>query len=136
MVLDLGKLFWDGPTSRGKPSKMAVAGMYAEQNGKCMYCGIKLPKHLMHADHKTPLAKGGRNTEGNFQLLCASCNGIKGGKLTDGEFRRAYKLTPARQAKGPPSRPLSRAYFDKITKERRASRAKRRQREDNLGFLF
>ena len=100
-----------------------------------MYCGIKLPIHLMQADHKTPLALDGRNTPGNFQLLCSSCNGIKGGDFRDGEFRRFYKLTPSRQAKGPPSRTIPRSHFDKITRERRERRAKRRRNQDSFGFL-
>lgn len=133
MVLDLGSLFWEGPPSRGNPSKAAIEAMYKSQRGKCMYCGIKLPVHLMQADHKTPLKLGGRNTPGNFQLLCSSCNGIKGGDLRDGEFRRVYKLTPSRQAK-PPSPPKPRSYFDRITKERKARRAKKLPKVDIWGF--
>ena len=64
-------------------------GLVPEENPSRMrWRRIKLPIHLVHSDHKTPLARGGGNTPGIFQLLCASCNGIKAGDFTDGEFRR------------------------------------------------
>ena len=84
--------------------------LYKKQKGQCMYCGIKLNIRYFHIDHKTPIARGGGNTPGNRQLLCAPCNNRKG-DLTDGEFRRKYKLTPSRKAKGPPSRILSQTRF-------------------------
>ena len=67
-------------------------------------------------DHKTPVARNGSNNFSNLQLLCGQCNKRKG-DLTDGEFRKRFKLTPARQSKGPPTRTIPLTYFQKIAKE-------------------
>jgi len=125
------QLFGSATTPRKTVPKSAKEYLFKKQKGRCMYCGIKLAIHLLTSDHKAPLALGAKNNEGNFQLLCASCNGIKGGDFTDGEFRRAYKLVPSRQAKNPPARMIPRSYFDEITKARRAKRAAARKRESD-----
>ena len=78
------------------------------QSGKCNYCGLKL-----ELDHKTPLANKGANRTSNYQLLCGPCNNRKG-DMTDGEFRRTYQLTPAKQADGPPSKVIPQKYFEEI----------------------
>ena len=115
-----------GGSERGYIGKSTKEELYKKQRGKCMYCGIKLTIRYFHLDHKTPVARGGGDNIGNLQLLCAPCNGRKG-DMTDGEFRRKYRLTPSRQVKGPPSRPLSQSRFDKITKENAEKRAKKRR---------
>ena len=114
-----------GRNERGYIGKGTKDELYKKQKGKCMYCGIKLTIRYFHLDHKTPVSRGGGDNPGNLQLLCGPCNGRKG-DMTDGEFRRKYKLTPSRQVKGPPSRPLSQSRFDKKTKEDAAKRSKRR----------
>ncbi len=115
-----------GGSERGYIRKSTKEELYRKQRGKCMYCGIKLTIRYFHLDHKTPVARDGGNNIGNLQLLCVPCNGRKG-DMTDGEFRRKYRLTPSRQVKGPPSRPLSQSRFDKITKENAEKRAKKRR---------
>jgi 5-methylcytosine-specific restriction endonuclease McrA len=99
--------------------------------GKCVYCGKKFGVAHLTVDHKKPVARGGDDRPSNLQLTCGKCNSRKGYD-TDGEFRRRYKLTPARQAKGPPSKPIPASYFDSITKERQSQKAKRRRQEDAL----
>ena len=49
------------------------------QKARCANCHTRLKhdKHL-HLDHVIPLARGGSNENGNFQLLCAPCNLRKG----------------------------------------------------------
>ncbi len=93
------------------------------QSGKCNYCGLKL-----ELDHKTPLANKGANRTSNYQLLCGPCNKRKG-DMTDGEFRRTYQLTPAKQADGPPSKVILQKYFEEISKAIAATKASRRRRE-------
>ena len=77
-----------------------------------MYCGRKLDKDLFHIDHKTAFARGGRDSLSNLQLLCPTCNTRKG-KMSDGEFRRRYKLGPVRGAT-PPPRAIPMSHFDGI----------------------
>ncbi len=126
MVFDL----WD-TTTRRKASKADKSLLYKAQGGKCMYCGHKLSIEYMHLDHKTPLARGGPDRTSNYQLLCGPCNNRKG-DMTDGEFRRKYKLTPAREADGPPTRAIPQSYFEEITKQVAARKAKRRRKNEDL----
>ena len=102
--------------------------LYKNQQGKCNYCGIKLGIQYLDIDHKNPVARGGSDRITNLQLLCGPCNTRKG-SLTDGEYRRKYKLPGSRTAKAPPSRPLSQKRFEKITKEKAAKRSKRRRND-------
>ena len=103
--------------------------LHKQQGGKCMYCGRKLPQDIFHIDHKTPRKRNGSDRLSNQQLLCGTCNGRKGGDLTDGEFRRRYKLEPARGAE-PPAKAVPKSYFDNITKQGQARKAKQcRQQE-------
>ncbi len=111
---------------RIRPGKQLKKLLYEKQKGRCNYCGIKLDIRYFDVDHKTPVSYEGSNSIGNYQLLCGPCNKRKG-DLTDGEFRRRYKLIPSRRAKGPPSKVILQSYFDKMDKQR----AKRRRAEDD-----
>ncbi len=121
-------------TERVYISKVTKVLLYTKQKHKCMYCGNTFSEHYLHIDHKTPVSDGGSNKPANLQLLCGPCNGRKG-KLTDGEFRRKYKLPGSRTAKGPPSRPVSQKHFDAITKDRAKAKAKRRSSSDDFSFF-
>jgi len=52
--------------------------LYKEQNGLCKACGTKFDLWNLEIDHIIPQAKGGGNYYENYQLLCGSCNRIKG----------------------------------------------------------
>ena len=81
--------------------------LYGEQGGYCNGCGTHFePKHFQ-VDRIVPRAKGGNDHIANLQLLCGSCNSIKGTRtheelllmLTDkgfikrGEERRRMERT-------------------------------------------
>ena len=51
--------------------------MLALQDNKCVICKTLLGEDC-HIDHITPVSLGGSNTLDNLQLLCASCNMVKG----------------------------------------------------------
>ena len=52
--------------------------LYGQQKGECNLCKRHFEMHDFHIDHITPKSKGGPNVDRNLQLLCGSCNTIKG----------------------------------------------------------
>ena len=52
--------------------------LYKHQNGKCNGCKAKFPVRNMTVDHIKPFSKGGGERANNLQLLCNSCNSMKG----------------------------------------------------------
>ena len=48
---------------------------------RCAYCGIGLSTTNAAVDHRIPLARGGSDSEDNWQLVCADCNGGKSAML-------------------------------------------------------
>ena len=104
-------------TERKTPTKKEKEALFSMQRGRCMYCGKKMEIQYMHIDHKTAVARSGRDTLTNKQLLCGPCNNRKGAK-SDGEFRRRYPfLEPASRAKEPPSKVIPQPRFDERDNE-------------------
>ena len=60
------------------PSVSVKERLYQEQNGLCNACGTKFDIRNLEIDHIIPKAKGGGDYYENYQLLCSSCNRIKG----------------------------------------------------------
>ncbi|MCL2742356.1 MAG: HNH endonuclease [Planctomycetaceae bacterium] len=54
--------------------------LYKEQNGKCNACGVEFEIRNLVIDHIQPSSKGGGDYYENYQLLCGSCNSIKGAR--------------------------------------------------------
>jgi 5-methylcytosine-specific restriction endonuclease McrA len=52
-------------------------------NYTCLCCRKQEPEIKLTLDHVKPLKMGGRNTVGNIQPLCSSCNFSKGAKWID-----------------------------------------------------
>jgi len=64
-----------------KPKEESVRQrLYREQEGRCKGCGVKLELRLLETDHIIPSTKGGGDYYENYQLLCGSCNKIKGNR--------------------------------------------------------
>ena len=59
-----------------------IMAHFKQQWGFCAseYCDAALAKERWEIDHRTPITRGGENTYGNTQLLCARCNKDKGDK--------------------------------------------------------
>ena len=54
--------------------------LYRSQQRKCVGCEFELPLHVLTIDQITPRSRGGQDSIGNLQLLCHSCNAIKGNR--------------------------------------------------------
>ena len=52
--------------------------LYGEQEGRCGGCRTHFEFRHFEVDHKVPRSKAGGGNIENLQLLCASCNRIKG----------------------------------------------------------
>jgi site-specific DNA-methyltransferase (adenine-specific) len=60
------------------PTQSIKQRLMTQQNGHCNACSIVLPIHQFEIDHVVPKSKGGGDYYENYQLLCGSCNRIKG----------------------------------------------------------
>ena len=60
------------------PSESVKQRLYKQQEGKCNACGREFEIWNLEIDHIIPSSKGGGDYYENYQLLCSSCNRIKG----------------------------------------------------------
>ena len=74
-------------TEKRTPNKQLKPALYKKQKGKCAgYCnesgkgGRKVDEDLMEIDHIIARSKGGLDIDSNLQLLCGTCNKIKGNR--------------------------------------------------------
>ena len=78
------RVLWEAPKRTDRETQSAAdpqsdkALLYASQNRRCAGCEYELPLHVLTIDHITPRSKGGRDAIRNLQLLCHTCNSIKG----------------------------------------------------------
>ena len=54
--------------------------LYRSQHGRCAGCEYELPLHALTINHITPRSRGGQDSVGNLQLMCHTCNAIKGNR--------------------------------------------------------
>lgn len=67
-----------GRTMPPQEREMYKTILYTEQRGLCAGCRHWFVIGNMDVDHFQAISKGGFDTPDNFQLLCRSCNSIKG----------------------------------------------------------
>ncbi|KAK3582196.1 hypothetical protein CHS0354_023732 [Potamilus streckersoni] len=60
------------------PSQSIKEKLFIAQRNCCNACGVEFEIRNLEIDHIIPKAKGGGDYFENYQLLCGSCNRIKG----------------------------------------------------------
>lgn len=68
----------DIPSRKGARTPCFKDVLYGRQKGKCAGCCHHFEYQHFEIDHVVSRAKGGSDTDDNLQLLCSSCNRIKG----------------------------------------------------------
>ena len=61
-----------------EPTKNLKEELFGKQKSKCNACDNEMRIIDFEIDHIIPKSKGGSDTRDNYQLLCGSCNRIKG----------------------------------------------------------
>lgn len=100
----------EAPTGRKLPSLKERARILAEQDNKCLYCGVtigsirirgtKLVTLRLNWDHSLPYIYSYNNSSSNFVAACHVCNGIKSDKIYDNLEDAKEKLAKIRAGKG------------------------------------
>jgi hypothetical protein len=62
--------------------RQLVLDAYGKQ---CKYCDRIIHRHFLVFDHRQPLALGGSSDAANLQVICKTCNGVKG-SLCESDF--------------------------------------------------
>ncbi len=57
--------------------------LYASQQRRCAGRLYELPLHVLTVDHITPRSRDGQDSVGNLELMCHTCNAIKGDRDMD-----------------------------------------------------
>ncbi len=66
--------------SKKKAIKFSRENVYVRDQGKCQYCGDKVPRANLTYDHVIPRAKGGKTEWTNIVIACGTCNQKKGNR--------------------------------------------------------
>ena len=128
-----GGLFDEPKRSRPSFNAKDKAHLYAEQKGKCNGCGVQFPARNMTVDHIKPFSKGGSDKPSNLQLLCNSCNSMKGNG-TQAQLKK--RLSAEGIIKSSAQTPAKAASTSKVAKKPKARTPKTTRKSDPFEDLF
>jgi 5-methylcytosine-specific restriction endonuclease McrA len=80
---------------RTTPVKFSRANIYARDDYRCQYCGVRCAIDELTYDHVVPRARGGRTTWDNIVSCCYACNRRKANR-TPAEAGMALRALPQR----------------------------------------
>ena len=66
--------------------------LFGQQEGVCNGCKTEFPFRIFEVDHRIPRSRGGTDHLDNLQLLCPSCNRIKGDRPQEYLFARLKEM--------------------------------------------
>lgn len=92
------------PINRKKAIKFSRHNLYARDNGRCQYCGIRCSRDRFTYDHVVPRSQGGKTDWGNVVVACVPCNQLKAGR-TPAQAGMRLRSMPVKPKKLPDSRP-------------------------------
>ena len=126
--------FLDEPQrTRPKFTTKEKDALYKQQGGKCKGCSKKFEMRNMAVDHIRPFSKGGSERLTNLQLLCTSCNTLKGAG-TMAELKK--KLQAKGYIKSPPKSTATSAAKKTIaSKANTKKRTVRKPRDPFVDFF-
>ena len=103
------------------------------QGTQCGGCMTKLPLRNLTVDHIKPLEKGGSDRPSNLQLLCGTCNSMKG---TGTQRQLIRKLEQQKLVKAQPKKsPRTAASKSTSSKGKKTPKGKEKNK-DPIGALF
>ena len=65
------------------PYRLNKHVLFGQQEGLCAGCRSEFPYRAFEVDHVIPQSRGGTDHIDNLQLLCSSCNRIKGNRTME-----------------------------------------------------
>jgi len=65
------------------PYRLNKHVLFGQQEGLCAGCRTEFPYRAFEVDHVIPQSRGGTDHVDNLQLLCSSCNRIKGNRTME-----------------------------------------------------
>lgn len=78
-----------------KPVKFSRVNIYARDDYRCQYCGVRCTTERLTYDHVVPRSRGGRTSWDNIVSCCVACNARKANR-TPAEAQMALRTVPAR----------------------------------------
>ena len=63
-----------GTDDRAGTPALTNPRLFRRDGHMCLYCGARLPAHLLTRDHVVPLSRGGRDEWENVVAACQPCN--------------------------------------------------------------
>ena len=78
-----------------KPVKFSRVNIYARDEYRCQYCGVKCSIAQLTYDHVIPRSRGGRTSWDNIVSCCYVCNAKKANR-TPAEAKMVLRSTPVR----------------------------------------
>ena len=103
------------------------------QGTRCAGCQVKFQLRNLTVDHITPLEKGGSDRPSNLQLLCGTCNSMKG-TGTQGQLLK--KLEKMKVVEAQPEKPPKTTASKSVSSKGKKTPREKGKNKDPIDALF